>query len=567
MFSQRNLIIFFGCGGIFIIIILMMVSLLFLPVIDNNNVDYKSSTDYSYGSNETEAIKNLDELPNANKDEPTQCEKITKTRDNVKAEYTICYRSNKKKRTFLDQVKSWFGFKEKEEDKTDQEKYYDAVKDKYIEKIISTFKENIILEPVKQKATIDVNGKTIDDDTIYTGFFKEPLGSVGINYNLLNSTTEIAEKYDRLYGYEPKDRTDPEDLENLANGMIDTGLYKICYGFVKNEEASKEAGKDIYTMLLQGMACELPSYDEYGIPKASDCPPCPDHYQEVEYQGDQPTYLGYSEEKYKIALKTPVTESKSVWPSTHSYSTGYGFIDKRFQGVIGNVFKEVMNEKDIPEPNKYGYPLVLHIPAQSKDTDSTIIDRVMTFKNDVASEIFQYKEYYAMFFPEQSWRIGNLGGAPGSGENLPEYLKPLLTNAPLDSISVNAPYLDSSYSYRDAYCKGQANYSACMKLNIFHTGVDLQANCGTKVYATGNGTVSWAGLKGAYGKTVMIDHGQGVQSLYAHLSTIYVSPNEVVKAGQQIGLSGGTGTGGVKKYGCHLHYEVRLNGNHVNPGY
>jgi murein DD-endopeptidase MepM/ murein hydrolase activator NlpD len=95
----------------------------------------------------------------------------------------------------------------------------------------------------------------------------------------------------------------------------------------------------------------------------------------------------------------------------------------------------------------------------------------------------------------------------------------------------------------------------------FHSGVDLQAPMGTPVKASADGVVSSAGWSGGYGKLVVIDHGNGMQTMYAHLSRIYTVPGQDVRQGQVIGFSGSTG----RATAPHLHYEVRVGGTPINP--
>lgn len=95
----------------------------------------------------------------------------------------------------------------------------------------------------------------------------------------------------------------------------------------------------------------------------------------------------------------------------------------------------------------------------------------------------------------------------------------------------------------------------------FHGGYDFPQPSGTNVPAALSGRVSFAGQRGGYGNTVIVDHGNGLQSLYGHLSSIAVSLGQMVRQGQQIGAVGSTGT----STGNHLHEEFRRNGVAVDP--
>jgi murein DD-endopeptidase MepM/ murein hydrolase activator NlpD len=95
----------------------------------------------------------------------------------------------------------------------------------------------------------------------------------------------------------------------------------------------------------------------------------------------------------------------------------------------------------------------------------------------------------------------------------------------------------------------------------FHAGVDISAPTGTSVRAAADGIVIAAEWAGAYGKLVVIDHGNGVQTYYAHLSRFDVIPGQEVRMGQVIAGSGSTG----RATSPHLHYEVRRGGTPVNP--
>lgn len=95
----------------------------------------------------------------------------------------------------------------------------------------------------------------------------------------------------------------------------------------------------------------------------------------------------------------------------------------------------------------------------------------------------------------------------------------------------------------------------------FHTGLDIAAPAGTGISSIANGTVTYAGNKGSYGKLIVISHGDGIESYYAHCSAIYVSVGQSVSSSTVIGAVGSTGN----STGPHLHLEIRMNGNTLNP--
>ena len=95
----------------------------------------------------------------------------------------------------------------------------------------------------------------------------------------------------------------------------------------------------------------------------------------------------------------------------------------------------------------------------------------------------------------------------------------------------------------------------------FHTGVDIEAAMGTPVHAAADGVIYSAEYTSRYGKLVTIDHGNGMRTLYAHLSEFDVIPGQEIRRGEVIGRSGNTG----RVTAPHLHFEVRLGGSPVNP--
>ena len=113
-------------------------------------------------------------------------------------------------------------------------------------------------------------------------------------------------------------------------------------------------------------------------------------------------------------------------------------------------------------------------------------------------------------------------------------------------------YITSPYGYR---------YHPVYGYSSFHTGIDIGASNRSNVVATQDGVVTLAAYNGGYGNCVMISHGGGISTLYAHGSQILVKNGQSVKQGDVIMLVGSTGV----STGPHLHFEVRVNGSHTQP--
>lgn len=112
--------------------------------------------------------------------------------------------------------------------------------------------------------------------------------------------------------------------------------------------------------------------------------------------------------------------------------------------------------------------------------------------------------------------------------------------------------ITSRFGYRVAPTTGASTY---------HGGLDIGAGMGASIVAAGAGDVIYAGANGGYGNCVMIDHGDGVVTVYAHMSSIGVSYGQYVTAGQYVGAVGSTGV----STGPHCHFEIRINGAQTDP--
>lgn len=107
-----------------------------------------------------------------------------------------------------------------------------------------------------------------------------------------------------------------------------------------------------------------------------------------------------------------------------------------------------------------------------------------------------------------------------------------------------------------------SRYGVSSKIRVStHTGLDIAATTGTPIKVVADGTITFAAYSGSYGYFVKVDHGNGVETWYGHTSKMLVKEGQAVKAGDTIALVGSTGN----STGPHLHFEVRINGEHVNP--
>ncbi len=169
---------------------------------------------------------------------------------------------------------------------------------------------------------------------------------------------------------------------------------------------------------------------------------------------------------------------------------------------------------------------------------STISQDVAQIGDEEFSELFASWE--ALDNGGRVTRTGLVAPAPQASVAVPSRM-------PLDIL-----HLTSSYGMRD---------HPILRQRRQHHGVDLAAPRGTPVYATADGRVGQAERFGSYGNYVRIEHGGDLHTRYAHLSSYTVSEGDVVQKGDLIGYVGSTG----RSTGPHLHYEVRIGDESVNP--
>ena len=192
---------------------------------------------------------------------------------------------------------------------------------------------------------------------------------------------------------------------------------------------------------------------------------------------------------------------------------------------------------------------VLIIELTHKTPDEMEVDYHFTARQSTYLQLLQDPQY------EELWAELLGGFAQGGGE----VMSPDGTRAPTGTLQWPLPVagtITSQFGHRVDPITGEVSS---------HTGTDIACAEGTPILAAADGTVTVAnGLDswgGSYGYYIQIDHGGGLETLYAHCSSICVTTGQQVQAGQVIGYVGHTG----RSTGSHLHLEVRINGNRINP--
>lgn len=142
--------------------------------------------------------------------------------------------------------------------------------------------------------------------------------------------------------------------------------------------------------------------------------------------------------------------------------------------------------------------------------------------------------------------LGSFGG------NMGKYLIGGVAGLLSMAATANAQTMTSGFGSRTDPFNGQ---------RATHSGVDIAAAQGTPVYATGDGYIGRSGWHGGYGNLVEVNHGNGYQTRFGHLSRRYVESGQYVRKGALVGLIGSTG----RSTGPHLHYEIRYNGVALDP--
>lgn len=197
------------------------------------------------------------------------------------------------------------------------------------------------------------------------------------------------------------------------------------------------------------------------------------------------------------------------------------------------------------------------VDEEEASLESLIVQKeqqIKAFQGDINNKEAAIQEYEADIAAQNAAIAALEAAAAAERKQLEEMNKPRVT---YDGGMFQQP-LTSFKRISDDYGN---RIHPTLGVQKFHNGVDFAAPTGTPILAAYNGTVVGADYNSSMGNYVMINHGDGLYTIYMHASALYVSSGQTVTKGQQIAAVGSTG----RSTGPHLHFSVRLNGNYVSP--
>lgn len=166
-----------------------------------------------------------------------------------------------------------------------------------------------------------------------------------------------------------------------------------------------------------------------------------------------------------------------------------------------------------------------------------------------------------LFNEFKTWYTGQLSHSIMAEDTDDGYTKAIKNVTDIIKIKVNGASKVQAASLKGSLEKPVKDAKITNEFSSTHKGVDLAAAKGTEILSVADGTVVQAGFSNSYGNYIKIDHGNNLKTLYAHCDTLCVKENENVTKGQKIATIGSTGD----STGEHLHFEVILNDEYLNP--
>ena len=255
-------------------------------------------------------------------------------------------------------------------------------------------------------------------------------------------------------------------------------------------------------------------------------------------------YSSKDDKNYEVNLVKINTKKDSL--DLFSLKNNLAQIDQTVRNLNG-----FFRAKNIPN---------LSIEALAKDSLSSYV--YLTNQSSRYSEYLVELEKKLQQVPLGIPTDGHLSSNFGKRVNPIPSRKILLASAKPIGFSANTAKDSTGNTVASSASKFEGTKAPAEKGQMqFHKGVDIAAPMGTDVYCAAKGKVIFAGQKSGYGNCVIIEHENGLATLYGHLSKILVDANQQVKIGDIIAKVGSTG----RSTGPHLHYEVRKNNTPINP--
>lgn len=351
-----------------------------------------------------------------------------------------------------------------------------------------------------------------------------------------------------------------EEVEWLAPGAV----ININNGEIQFAVATEADGQKVLDKLKETATADLGNAVVKSVDFQEDVSIEAGNVKVSEIQSPEKILEQIQEGKEEVKTHV-VEEGESFWMIAHNNDLSVDELQK-------------LNADTVPEKLQIGQEIVL---TKQEPLVSVIVTKEVTVEETIAHST-EYKDTSSLLKGENKVVTKGSDGKKSvtyevkeaNGSTLEKnVVKEVVISEPVTEV-VNRGTGSIKISSRSAYNSGGGSGTLAWPLSSnkitspygtrsrgFHSGIDLAAKTGTSVYAAAGGTVELASWYYGYGNCIVINHGNGVKTRYAHLSAYKVSVGATVSRGQLIALSGNTGN----STGPHLHFEVIVNGVTKNP--